>query len=66
MGPPGARPFDSCLSSPCLGKALGGYSLSVHRRQGEGKHMPMWVWILLIVLLVLLVFGGVGYGRRGV
>jgi len=27
--------------------------------------MPMWVWILLVVLLVLLVFGGVGYGRRG-
>jgi flagellar basal body-associated protein FliL len=27
--------------------------------------MPMWVWILIIVLLVLLVFGGVGYGRRG-
>jgi flagellar basal body-associated protein FliL len=27
--------------------------------------MPMWVWILIIVLLVLLLFGGVGYGRRG-
>jgi flagellar basal body-associated protein FliL len=28
--------------------------------------MPTWVWILLIVLLVLVLFGGVGYGRRGV
>ena len=27
--------------------------------------MPMWVWILIVVLLVLLLFGGVGYGRRG-
>lgn len=27
--------------------------------------MPMWVWILIIVLLVLLLFGGIGYGRRG-
>jgi len=26
--------------------------------------MPTWAWILIIVLLVLLVFGGVGYGRR--
>ena len=27
--------------------------------------MPTWLWILLIVLLVLVLFGGVGYGRRG-
>jgi hypothetical protein len=27
--------------------------------------MPMWLLILIIVLLVLLLFGGVGYGRRG-
>jgi hypothetical protein len=27
--------------------------------------MPMWLWVLIIVLLVLLLFGGVGYGRRG-
>ena len=27
--------------------------------------MPMWAWVLIIVLLVLLLFGGVGYGRRG-
>jgi hypothetical protein len=27
--------------------------------------MPMWVWVLIIVLLVLLLFGGIGYGRRG-
>jgi flagellar basal body-associated protein FliL len=31
-----------------------------------GRTMPTWVWILLIVLLVLVLFGGVGYGRRGV
>jgi len=28
--------------------------------------MPTWLWILIIVLLVLALFGGVGYGRRGV
>jgi flagellar basal body-associated protein FliL len=27
--------------------------------------MPTWLWILIIVLLVLVLFGGVGYGRRG-
>jgi hypothetical protein len=27
--------------------------------------MPTWLWIVLIVLLVLILFGGVGYGRRG-
>jgi hypothetical protein len=27
--------------------------------------MPTWLWILVIVLLVLVLFGGVGYGRRG-
>jgi type VI protein secretion system component VasF len=32
----------------------------------EDFRMPTWVWILLIVLLVLVLFGGVGYGRRGV
>jgi hypothetical protein len=30
-----------------------------------GFYMATWFWILLIVLLLLLVFGGVGYGRRG-
>jgi flagellar basal body-associated protein FliL len=30
----------------------------------EEAEMPTWAWILIIVLLVLLVFGGVGYGRR--
>ena len=64
VGPPGARPFDS----PVLGGlriGASGYSSAVHRLQGEGTRMPMWVWILIIVLLVLLLFGGVGYGRRG-
>jgi type VI protein secretion system component VasF len=32
----------------------------------EDFRMPTWVWILLIVLLVVVLFGGVGYGRRGV
>ena len=32
----------------------------------EGPNMATWLVILLIVLLVLLVFGGIGYGRRGV
>jgi flagellar basal body-associated protein FliL len=27
--------------------------------------MATWVWVLIIVLLVVLLFGGVGYGRRG-
>jgi type VI protein secretion system component VasF len=36
------------------------------RANRKGGHMPTWVWILLIVLLVLVLFGGVGYGRRGV
>jgi len=36
-------------------------------RQAEGDtDMPTWLWILIIVLLVLALFGGVGYGRRGV
>jgi hypothetical protein len=39
------------------------YGLSSQRKGGD---MPTWVWILLIVLLVLVLFGGVGYGRRGV
>jgi len=26
--------------------------------------MPTWAWVLIIVLVVLLLFGGVGYGRR--
>jgi len=33
---------------------------------GEGGFsMATWLWVLIIVLLVLLLFGGVGYGRRG-
>jgi hypothetical protein len=28
------------------------------------KDMPTWAWVLLIILLVLVLFGGVGYGRR--
>ncbi|HET9214390.1 MAG TPA: hypothetical protein VFN93_06515 [Gaiellaceae bacterium] len=32
----------------------------------RGGCMPTWAWILIIVLLVLVLFGGVGYGRRGV
>jgi hypothetical protein len=28
--------------------------------------MATWVWILIIVLILLVLFGGVGYGRRGV
>jgi hypothetical protein len=31
-----------------------------------GDGMPTWLWVLLIILLVLVLFGGVGYGRRGV
>jgi flagellar basal body-associated protein FliL len=27
--------------------------------------MPTWLWVLIIILLVLVLFGGVGYGRRG-
>lgn len=27
--------------------------------------MPTWALILIIVLLVIVLFGGVGYGRRG-
>jgi type VI protein secretion system component VasF len=42
------------------------YLAVVEPRQGEDFRMPTWVWILLIVLLVLVLFGGVGYGRRGV
>jgi len=26
--------------------------------------VPTWVWVLLNILLVLVLFGGVGYGRR--
>jgi hypothetical protein len=33
-------------------------------RQEGVKSMPTWAWVLLIILLVLVVFGGVGYGRR--
>jgi flagellar basal body-associated protein FliL len=42
--------------------------VAIYRPSANGKeeHMPTWVWILLIVLLVLVLFGGVGYGRRGV
>lgn len=28
--------------------------------------MATWLWILIIVLVLLVLFGGVGYGRRGV
>jgi flagellar basal body-associated protein FliL len=31
----------------------------------RGFRMATWLWVLIIVLLVLLLFGGVGYGRRG-
>jgi hypothetical protein len=31
----------------------------------EDSNMATWVWILLVVLLVLVLFGGIGYGRRG-
>jgi hypothetical protein len=27
--------------------------------------MATWLIILLVILLVLLLFGGIGYGRRG-
>lgn len=33
-------------------------------RGGKGGAMPTWLWIVVIVLLVLVIFGGVGYGRR--
>jgi hypothetical protein len=42
-----------------------GYLSAVHSRKG-GEQMPTWVWVLIIVLIVLALFGGVGYGRRGV
>jgi hypothetical protein len=63
VGPPGACPFDFLSRRLQTGK--NGYLPAVYLRQG-GNHMPMWLLVLLIVLLVLLVFGGVGYGRRGV
>lgn len=74
-GPPGACPFDFLRGYPAASStgsrprdvcepAPAAIYITVYRRQG-GKHMPMWVWILIIVLLVLLLFGGVGYGRRG-
>jgi type VI protein secretion system component VasF len=43
-----------------------GYLPAVEPTAREERRMPTWVWILLIVLLVLVLFGGVGYGRRGV
>jgi hypothetical protein len=43
-----------------------GYIRHVEPTARRIVHMPTWVWILLIVLLVLVLFGGVGYGRRGV
>jgi hypothetical protein len=27
--------------------------------------MATWLWVLIIILLVLLLFGGIGFGRRG-
>ena len=65
VGPPGARPLDSDPCARGLQTDASGYVPAVHRLQGEGTRMPMWVWILIIVLLVLLLFGGIGYGRRG-
>jgi hypothetical protein len=52
------------LLAPGLEKAAGGYLSSSDRAQGV-TDMPMWLWVLIIVLLVLLLFGGIGYGRRG-
>jgi hypothetical protein len=56
---PARRAPDVC---ECSEAAI--YALSANGK--EDFHMPTWVWILLIVLLVLVLFGGVGYGRRGV
>ena len=66
MGPPGARPSASSGTTPdvCGSARAAIYPLSANGK--EDFHMPTWVWILLIVLLVLVLFGGVGYGRRGV
>jgi hypothetical protein len=43
-----------------------GYLSAQLRALQGGPNMATWLVILLIVLLVLLVFGGIGYGRRGV
>jgi len=43
-----------------------GYLPACRANGKEDFRMPTWVWILLIVLLVVVLFGGVGYGRRGV
>jgi flagellar basal body-associated protein FliL len=43
-----------------LGNGPNGYLCTVH----NGRGSMSLLWILLIVLLVLLVFGGIGYGRR--
>jgi hypothetical protein len=62
---------DSLLYAPGLpatGFGIGGngYLSAQLRTLLEGPNMATWLVILLIVLLVLLVFGGIGYGRRGV
>jgi hypothetical protein len=60
-GPPGARPF--AFPPQGFERAANGNLQSVY---GEGGFsMATWLWVLIIVLLVLLLFGGVGYGRRG-
>jgi hypothetical protein len=61
VGPPGACPFD--FSGRGLRNRARGYLSAVNR--SGGKNMATWLWVLIIVLLVLLVFGGIGYGRRG-
>jgi hypothetical protein len=66
VGPPGARPFDSACPHRVWEKRWAVIPYPSIDGKGREERMPMWVWILLIVLLVLLVFGGVGYGRRGV
>jgi hypothetical protein len=68
-GGPARRP-PLCLSSVARSSAtfagLSRWLPRGSRANRKGGHMPTWVWILLIVLLVLVLFGGVGYGRRGV
>ena len=62
-GPPGARPFafhpDEVWGPPVAA------THDVVTTGKRGLSMPTWALILIIVLLVIVLFGGVGYGRRG-
>jgi hypothetical protein len=54
---PAPSPFGGGLEEAASGNPQAVY--------GERGSMPTWLWVLIIILLVLLLFGGVGYGRRG-